>query len=195
MHDDIIAAAKRKLKRQESAARVVPGDKYLPKATRTWLHKQLNREALIEAVEEARVDYQWALYDKTSRRRPLYPRRRAISPSNLAFRPQRQKHFSQEGSLFFKLPPELRAEVYQHLLVNLIIELDASHAGYNGPPPSEKYRVFYGSKITDARTGAEWARPSWNTKSTARYTPHILPLLQSCRQMYVGQPPISTRRR
>jgi hypothetical protein len=185
-HDEKIRAAQEKLKRLEQEVRSFPGEKYLPNAARRTLQKVVHSRS-VEAVDEARVAYQWAVYDKGSPRRPLYPRHRALSPSNKSFRKDRQAFFSQEESpLFNRLPPEIRAEVYRAVFGNLIIEIEAAHGGFNGPPPSKEYRVYFGSRITDWGTGGKWKRGSlYSVPDKPTFTPHIIPLLQTCRRMWV----------
>lgn len=186
-HDDKIQAAKENLHRLEKRARAFPGDKYLPTSLRRALQTAIRGRA-VEIADEARVDYQWACYDKGSTRRPLYPRRRALSSSNKKFRSDIQTSLSQEQSSFFSLlPPEIRAEVYRHVFGHLIIEIEASHSGFNGPPPSSQFRVLCASRLTDWTTGQQWLGPGsrgfYVKSETSTMKPHIVPLLQTCRRM------------
>jgi hypothetical protein len=185
-HDRKIEAARRELMRLEKKTRLFPGDKYLPVFARRSLQKRLSPSAL-EAADEARIEYQWTMYDKRSARRPLYPRPRALSPSNQHFRRDRQDFASQEHSPFFnRLPPEIREEVYRCVFGNLIVEVKASYGGFNGPPPSRDHRVYFGSRITDWATGESWRRgPGFDTSQPSTLKPHIVPLLQTCRRMCV----------
>lgn len=140
-----------------------------------------------QSVEEAQIEYAWAIYDKSSLRRPLYPRKRAISPGSRSYRRQKQEyscHHQIQSNFFKLLPSEIRAEIYRMVFGNLIIEISAQHAGFCGPPPSEEYRVYEGSRIVDADGGGEWASRPFRSSPTT-YTPYVVPLLQSCRRMYV----------
>uniref|UniRef100_A0A093VCI7 Uncharacterized protein n=1 Tax=Talaromyces marneffei PM1 TaxID=1077442 RepID=A0A093VCI7_TALMA len=82
------------------------------------------------------------------------------------------------------LPSEIRAQIYRMVFGNLIIEIFAGSGGFNGPEPSSDYRVFQGSRIVDANGGGKWASHLF-ADFPITYTPHIVPLLQSCRRMYV----------
>jgi hypothetical protein len=189
IHDAKIEAAKREVDRlQKEINSLSPVERSLPEAGCLWVQQQLNSNEKLQALEEAEIDYQWTLYDKKNHRRPLYPRKRAISPSNKLFEPRKQAyHPTQEQSLLFKLlPPELRAEIYRAVFGSLIIEIDAAHAGFNGPPPSQAYRILFGSSIVKT-TGEQFIKGKtyYNKRDPIKWTPHIIPLLQTCRQMYV----------
>lgn len=186
-HDERIQAAKDNLRRLEKRARAFPGDRYLPASLRRTLQAAICARA-VETADEARVDYQWACYDKSRIRRPLYPRYRALSPSNKQFRPDIQTSFSQHQCSFFTLlPPEIRAEVYRNVFGHLIIEIEASHSGFNGPPHSSEFRVLRASRLTDWTTGHQWLKPGsrgfYAQPETSTMKPSIVPLLQTCRRM------------
>lgn len=189
-HDDNIAATKRTYETLEKKARPFGiSDKYLPNPLRQWLRKLISPELQLK-VDDARLAYQWAEYDKVNRQRPLYPRRRALSSSNPQFRrsePGKQEIFLQEQSpLFSTLPTELRLEIYRKFFGNWIVMIAASYGGYNGPPGSQDPMVYFGSMITNWETGECLSRGavySHLDKGEKTLKPWVLPLLQSCRRM------------
>lgn len=193
VYDAKIAAAKLELERRKAQALPIPLPQIIPERARKWIRRRLRpfqqNPASAEAIEEAQVEYQWAIYDRSNLKRPLYPRKRAISPSNQAFRRDMQKHNSQKQSDFFKLlPPEIRAEVYRKVFGQLVVEIEAHHPTFRGgPPPSDDHVTFWMSKINDAASGGEWGSAlhvSCHNAAPLQYIPHIVPLLQTCRQMY-----------
>ncbi|KAH8689421.1 hypothetical protein BGW36DRAFT_390840 [Talaromyces proteolyticus] len=180
--DARITAAKLELERRKAEARSIPLYRLIPKPAKKWINNRLTPAT--EAVQEAQIEYEWAIYDKGALKRPLYPRKRAISPSNKAFRKGQQEYCSQEQSNFFKLlPPEIRVEIYRKVFGKLIIEIDTSHAGFNGPPPSSDHTIFWQSKIDDADGGGRWTSLR-HIEKPITFNPHIVSLLQVCRQIY-----------
>jgi hypothetical protein len=183
--DAKIAAAKRELERKQAEAMPKPLGQLLPNPVQKWITNRISFEAT-QSVKDAQLAYHWALYHRTyERRRPMYPRRRAISPSNKSYNRDFQTYHRQQQSKFFKvLPPELRAEIYRAYFGRLLIELEATNGGRNGPPGSESRLVLWGSKIEDADTGLRWGTginsPRQPNNERVSY---IIPLLQTCRQM------------
>ncbi|EEA20448.1 hypothetical protein PMAA_042870 [Talaromyces marneffei ATCC 18224] len=97
---------------------------------------------------------------------------------------QIEYEWATQSTFFRLLPSEIRAQIYRMVFGNLIIEIFAGSGGFNGPEPSSDYRVFQGSRIVDANGGGKWASHLF-ADFPITYTPHIVPLLQSCRRMYV----------
>ncbi|KAE8549428.1 hypothetical protein TMatcc_000428 [Talaromyces marneffei ATCC 18224] len=114
-----------------------------------------------ESVEEAQIEYEWASYQ----------------------RPKQEYNLQTQSTFFRLLPSEIRAQIYRMVFGNLIIEIFAGSGGFNGPEPSSDYRVFQGSRIVDANGGGKWASHLF-ADFPITYTPHIVPLLQSCRRIY-----------
>ena len=164
-------------------------EQWIPKSYHDWIRTWLNSAESLKAMAEARIAHQWAVYDRSSSKRPLYPRPRAVSSASQDFDPDKQSYnSSQDQSLLFsRLPPELRAEIYRAVFGGqLIVDIVAQHGGFRGPPPSEQHRVFGSSRI-HLSTGEVYingfhysARPD-----AKKWRPSIVPLLQSCRKMYV----------
>jgi hypothetical protein len=183
-HDAKIQAAKLELERRMSEdAKLYQS---VPEPVNIW-HRGRSSPAPTEAIAEAQVEYEWAIYDKCdpNHKRTLYPRKRAISPPNSAFKPKCQEYYSQEQSNFFSLLPcEIRLEVYRRVFGQLSIEIETrSSASRKGPPPSADLQVFLRAGIDDALTGGQWASCVRNGKTPNTWKPHIVPLIQSCRQM------------
>ena len=168
-------------------------EKRLPGAVKTWLRKRVNTAEQLEDLHDAETDHQWAIYDKSRSRRPLYPRKRAISPSSTGFNSRKQRYDASQSQspLFRLLPPELRAEVYRAVFGGyLIVEIEASHGGFNGPPPSREYRVLFGSRVHKL-SGEEFVKGGCFSckKDAATWHPTIVPLLLTCRKMCVYPKP------
>lgn len=155
---------------------------------------------LIDALEE---EIAWLKYDKTAPKRPLVPRKRALSLTNSKFDPEESQISQQDQSPMFRLPLELRQNIYRRLFGNLLIDINMTHGGKNGPPGSENRRIFdsstiwqNGIKIKSATSMSkenqrlhEYAAREFNSK--VEYLPQeeleylsILPVLQSCRRVY-----------
>lgn len=186
-HDKKITAAKLRLERvKDEDAKKLPLGRLIPTALSRWASKRFTVKPT-DAVQEAEVEYLWTVYDKTAYKRPLYPRKRAITPTNESFDKARQSYLTQEqSSLFAILPPELRAEVYRKLFGKLIIDIEAGHSGFGGPVPSEDYKILRQRKIVDVTTGGELisgSTSSYTRNSDVVYISHIIPLLQTCRRM------------
>ena len=155
---------------------------------------------LIEDLEEEIV---WLEYDKTAAKRPLMPRRRTLSLTNIHYHPEEDPCSSQGQSPLFRLPLEIRQIIYHQLLGNLLIDIQMALGGRNGPPGSEDRRVFDSSTVWqngfEIKNAASMSKENrrlhtrvaldWNT--SVRDVPEgeleylsILPILQSCRRVY-----------
>lgn len=164
-------------------------EKYIPKTLQIRVRQRYNSAEVLEDLQEAETDHQWAIYDRSRARRPLYPRKRAISPGNRSFNPRKQRYDAvQSQSPFFAcLPPELRAEIYRLVFGgHLLVDITATSGGYDGPPPSKEHTVFFGSWTVNL-AGEEFVRGHcYSSRLDAKkWKPHILPLLTSCRKVYV----------
>jgi hypothetical protein len=164
-------------------------EKRLPSVVRIWCRERYNTPEQLEDLYEAETDHRWAIYDKSRSKRPLYPRKRAISPSNQDFNPRKQQFDeNQSQSLFFQiLPPELRGEVYRATFGGyLIVEITAAHGGFDGPPPSREHRVFFGSRVHKL-SGEVFIRGACYSQKRDAVTwhPTIVPFLLTCRKLFV----------
>lgn len=157
----------------------------LPRPFDNWLQRTLQPKHVTQRIQRAQDDHDWAVYERTCRRRPLYPRPRELS------RPREGAFYSSQSlsPLFSHLIPELRWMVYLQLLGGLTIEIEASHGGHGGPKGSEGRFVHFASRITRASVLSTslqdqvWQGGSWD-RSKNDFTPSILPVLQSCRRVY-----------
>ena len=159
----------------------------LPATVENWLQKLFLSHADARYINEAQLELDWVLYDKTCRRRPLYPRKRQLSPSrkDCVYR----KRVTKQSALpfFFHTSAEIRKKIYLEVFGGLTIEIQAFVGGSRGPKGSEDRSVFHGSRIEDS-TGRYWQSSGYggfHHKREEGLKPHIIPLLQTCRRMRV----------
>jgi hypothetical protein len=167
---------------KEAAIRPIPLASLLPRRVQAWLQTLLIPRDVTESIGCAQVEHDWLIYDRTCRRRPLYPRKRALSLTNatlMTCNSQRQSPF------FYRLPAEIRRLVYNKVLGGLTIEIQVTQGGFNGPKGSKGLSIFWGSRIVDS-AGRHWCSPSYNgyyQRTEGGFRPWILPLLQTCRRV------------
>src|SRR4051812_11783425 len=66
-------------RKKEAAIGSIPLVSVLPRCAQAWLQRLLTPRDVAESIGCAQVEHDWLTYDRTSRRRPLYPRQRALS--------------------------------------------------------------------------------------------------------------------
>lgn len=168
--------------KKEAAIRPIPLAAVLPHRVQAWLQRLLIPHDVAESIGSAQVEHDWLIYDRTSRRRPLYPRKRALS---LADTTLMTCHSQRQSPFFCRLPAEIRRLVYAEVLGGLTIEIQVTQGGSNGPKGSERLSVFRGSRIDDS-AGRYWCSPGYkgySHKIEGGFRPWILPLLQTCRRV------------
>jgi hypothetical protein len=169
-------------RKKEAAIKPIPLASVLPRRVQAWLQRLLTPPDVAESISSTQVEHDWLIYDRTSRRRPLYPRKRALSLTNatlMACHSQRQSPF------FYRLPAEIRRLVYAEVLGGLTIEIQVTQGGFNGPKGSKGLSIFWGSRIDDS-AGRYWCSPGYKGyphKTEGGFRPCILPLLQTCRRV------------
>lgn len=166
-------------RKKEAAIRFIPLASLLPPRVQAWLQRLLTPHDMAESIDSTQVEHDWLMYDRTSRRRPLYPRKRALSLTNA---PLMRGHWQRQSPFFYRLPAEIRRLVYAEVLGGLTIEIQVTQGGHNGPKGSERLSIFWASRI-DNPAGRYWCTPGYNGYShrpEADFRPWILPLLQTC---------------
>jgi hypothetical protein len=169
-------------RKKEAATRPIPLAAVLPRRVQAWLQRLLIPHDVAESIGSAQVEHDWLIYDRTSRRRPLYPRKRALSLTDTTLM---TCHSQRQSPFFCRLPAEIRRLVYAEVLGGLTIEIQVTQGGSNGPKGSEGLSVFWGSRIDDS-AGRYWCSPGYkgdSHKIEGGFSPWILPMLQTCRQM------------
>lgn len=166
---------------------------------RTWLRKAQRRHQPIDAIrlQESKDDLSWVSYDWFLPTRPLYPRRRALSPDRLE---PDQRYSSQGQSPFFELPQEIRNLIYRHFLTGLEIEIISASAEGRAPPDAGNHTRLEFASIR--RDGINYQASVWrqqvqgSCKETAgrgiRFIAgfSIVSFLRSCRRVYAEAIPI-----
>jgi hypothetical protein len=178
-----IGALKREIScKKEAATRPVPLASLLPRRVQAWLQTRFIPRDVAESIRSLQVEHDWLTYDRTSHRRPLYPRKRTLSLENA---PLVRYQWQQQSPLFCRLPAEIRRLVYDEVLGGLTIEIQVTQAGRNGPQGSEGLSIFWASRIDDS-AGRYWCSPGYRGYphgTEGGFRPWILPLLQTCRRM------------
>lgn len=178
-----IGALKQEISREkEAATRIIPLAWLLPRCVQAWLQTLLIPRDVAESIRNIQLEHDWLTYDLTSYRRPLYPRKRALSLTNAPFMTCQSQ---QQSPLFCRLPAEIRRLVYDKVLGALTIEIQVTHAGHNGPKGSEGLFIYSASRIDDS-AGRYWCSPGYGGYSHGSdrgFRPRILPLLQTCRRV------------
>jgi hypothetical protein len=157
----------------------------LPRPVEKWLQRILTPRAVVETIRNAQVEHDWVVYDRTCRRRPMYPRKRALSLTKKSRKRSQQGSTQSQSQLFSRLSVDIRGMIYREVLGGLTIEIQAFIAGSRGPKGSENRTVFKGSRIEDC-AGRYWQSPGYGGFPSGKQyglRPWILPLLQSCRRM------------
>jgi hypothetical protein len=167
---------------KEAAIRPIPLASLLPRRVQAWLQTLLTPRDVAESIGCAQVEHDWLIYDRTCRRRPLYPRKRALSLTNATLM---TCHSQRQSPFFCRLPAEIRRLVYNTVLGGLTIEIQVTQGGFNGPKGSKGLSVLWGSRIDDS-AGRYWCSPDYNgysQRTEGGFRPWILPLLQTCRRV------------
>ena len=170
---------------KQEATKPLPLAFLLPRPVEEWLQMILTPRAVVETIRNAQVEHDWILYDRTCRRRPVYPRKRALSLTRKSRRGSQQRSTQSQSQLFSRLPANIRTMIYREVLGGLTIKIQAFVAGTGGPKGSKNRTLFNGSRIEDS-AGRYWHSPGYGGfPSGKKYglRPWILPLLQSCRRM------------
>lgn len=169
-------------RKKESAIRPIPLASLLPRRVQAWLQTLLTPRDVAESINCAQVEHDWLIYDRTCRRRPLYPRKRALSLTKTTLM---TCHSQRKSPFFCRLPAQIRKLVYNEVLGGLTIEIQATHGGFNGPKGSKGLSVLWGSRIDDS-AGRYWCSPGYNgywQRTEGGFRPWILPLMQTCRRV------------
>jgi transposase InsO family protein len=161
---------------------LIPLPPLLPRRVQAWFQMLLTPRNVAESIRSTQLELDWLTYDRTSRRRPLYPRKRALSLTNA---PLMKYQWQRQSPFFSGLPAEIRRLVYVEVLGGLTIEIQVTQGGHNGPKGSEGLSIFWASRIDDS-TGRYWCSPGYNGYfhgTEGGFRPCILPLLQTCRRV------------
>jgi hypothetical protein len=169
-------------RKKEGAIRPIPLASLLPRCVQARLQTLLTPRNVAESINCAQVEHDWLIYDRTRRRRPLYPRKRALSLTNAT---PMTSHSQWQSPFFCRLPAQIRRLVYNEVLGGLTIEIQVTQGGFNGPKGSKGLSVLWGSRIDDSAS-RYWCSPGYNgylQKNEGGFKPWILPLLQTCRRV------------
>jgi hypothetical protein len=169
-------------RKKEAAIRPIPLASVFPRRVRAWLQRLLTPRDVAKSIDCAQVEHDWLIYDRTSRRRPLYPRKRALSLNNATLM---TCHSQRLSPFFCRLPAEIRRLVYAEVLGGLTIEIQVTQGGFNGPKGSKGLSILWGSRINDS-AGRYWCSPGYkgySHRTEGGFRPWILPLLQTCRRL------------
>lgn len=169
-------------RKKEAAVRLIPLASLLPRRVQAWLQTLLTPHNVAESIRCAQVEHDWLIYDRTCRRRPLYPRKRALSLANATLM---TCHSQWKSPFFCRLPAQIRRIVYNEVLGGLTIEIQVTQGGFNGPKGSKGLSVLWGSRIDDS-AGRYWCSPGYSgccQRTEGGLRPWILPLLQTCRRV------------
>lgn len=166
----------------------------LPSSLKQRFDRKWSLEVWHEKLQTAQENLSWARYDLFFPKRPLHPRKRALSSSNLRFQPSLQECSEQLQSIFFRSPGEVRNEIYKRYLAGLLTELILSPPGKGGPEGSKNRTVLLKSFADDQAVDlyqvgfydpfvlnwVHWMGASVESRGRSR---NILSLLQTCRKM------------
>ena len=192
--DDGLKEAKSKLRRAKLTLWLVPVGYILPALQDRRIGNRLTLKNWREEVQQAKDNIDWVLYDRTCPKRPLYPRKSALSSSNLTFKPHVQQRLDQLQSLFFRLPAELRNPIYMMFLGGHTVQLFVREGGKGGPKGSEGRPVLWDNVTAEEQYdhlsmviwNNRWNDPtdySWLRGASWPCSRNIVAFLQTCRRV------------